>query len=359
MAILLSRKRVAPGSQAMMMMFVSLAIWTLGYAMIMLSTTMAAKVTWLKIENIGIVMTPVFWLIFTIRYSRNDRWLPRPVLALFFLVPAITLVLLFSGRWFTLVLRRGPRAGRGLGTGEIERGSWYLVQLIQSYVALVARLCAAALADVPPARAVPPADHLRSGGPDRAARSQFPYQRGGSLLPQWDSSVDLTPISFMIAAVLVSVGVIGLRLFDLIPIARNVVIENIPEMVLVVDSYNRILDANQVTFSWSASAPAISLDAISWKRLAPGRVLRGISRTAMKRARDPVPEEPPRTYELTISPLSSRPGVFEGRVIVAHDVTARKAVEDELTRANAALTLEIAEKELLQEMLRERRGATR
>jgi hypothetical protein len=34
MAILLSRKRAAPGSQAMMMMFVSLAIWTLGYAMI-------------------------------------------------------------------------------------------------------------------------------------------------------------------------------------------------------------------------------------------------------------------------------------------------------------------------------------
>ena len=354
MAILLSRKRAAPGSQAMMMMFVSLAIWTLGYAMIILSATMAAKVAWLKIENIGIVMTPVFWLIFAIRYSRNDRWLPRPALALLFLVPAITLVLLFSGRWFTLYYGAVHVPAAGLGPVHIERGSWYLVQLIQSYVALVLGF-ALLLWQMFRLR-----DLYRRqitfvlAGLIVPLGLNFLYQRGGSLLPQWDPSVDLTPISFMITAVLVSVGVIGLRLFDLIPIARNVVIENIPEMVLVVDSYNRILDANQVTFSWLGKSPGDIIGRNIMEVFGAWPDLAGHFEDSYETRKEvQVPGDPPRTYELTISPLSSRPGVFEGRVIVAHDVTTRKAIEDELTRANAALTLEIAEKELLQDMLRE------
>jgi diguanylate cyclase (GGDEF)-like protein len=354
MAILLSRKRTAPGSRAMMMMFVSLAIWTLGYAMIMLSTTMAAKVAWLKFENIGIVTTPVFWLIFAIRYSRNDQWLPRPLLALLFLVPAITLTLLFSGRWMALYYSGVNVTAAGLGPVHIERGSWYLVQLIQNYVLLVLgfalllwqmfrlrELYRRQIAFVLAALIVPLA-------------LNFLYQRGASLLPQWDPSVDLTPISFMITAVLISVGVLGLRLFDLIPIARNVVIENIPEMVLVVDSYNRILDANQVTFSWLGRSPGDIIGRNVVEVFSAWRDLAGHFEDSYETRKEIlVPGDPPRTYELTISPLSSRPGVFDGRVIVAHDVTARKAVEDELTRANAALKLEIAERELLQEMLRE------
>jgi diguanylate cyclase (GGDEF)-like protein len=354
MAILLSRKRAAPGSQAMMMMFVALAAWTLCYAMITLSTTMAAKVAWLKFENIGIVTTPVFWIIFAVRYTRNEKWLPRPALALLFLVPAITLVLLFSGRWFTLYYSGVHVPAAGLGPVHIERSGWYLVQLIQNYLVLVLgfalllwqmfrlrELYRRQIAFVLAALIVPLGFNLL-------------YQRGGSLLPQWDPSVDLTPISFMITAVLASVGVIGLRLFDLIPIARNVVIENIPELVLVVDAYNRILDANQVTFSWLGKSPGeiIGRNVMEVFSAWPGLAGR-FQDTYETREEILFPGVPPRTYELTISPVYSRPGVLEGRVILAHDVTARKSIEDELTRANAALTLEIAEKALLQEKLRE------
>ena len=366
MAILLSRKRAAPGSQAMMMMFVGLAVWTLGYAMITLSTTMSAKVAWLKFENIGIVTTPVFWLIFAIRYSRNGKWLPRPLLALLFLVPAITLVLLFSGRWFALYYSAVHLPASGLGPVHIERGGWYQVQLIQNYLVLVLgfalllsqmfrlrELYRRQIAFVLAALIVP-------------IGFNFLYQRGASLLPQLDPSVDLTPISFMITAVLASVGVIGLRLFDLIPIARNVVVENIPEMVLVVDTYNRILDANQVTFSWLRKSPGeiIGHDILEVFGAWPGLAGR-FQETYETREEIQFPGDPPRTYELTISPVYStprfvlgppsaqRPGILEGRVILAHDVTTRKSIEDELTRANAALTLEIAEKELLQDKLRE------
>ena len=57
---------------------------------------------------------------------------------------------------------------------------------------------------------------------------------------------DLTPISFTLTAFLAQSAVFGLRLFDLIPIARHTVMEHIPEMVFVVDAHDRVLDANSV-----------------------------------------------------------------------------------------------------------------
>jgi PAS domain-containing protein len=259
------------------------------------------------------VTTPVFWLIFAVRYSRNEKWLPRPVLALLFIVPVITLVLLFSGRWFALYYSAVHLTTPGLGPVNIERGGWYVVQLIQNYLLLLLgfalllwqmfrlrELYRRQIAFVLAALLVPLGLNLL-------------YQRGASLLAQLDPSVDLTPISFMITAVLVSVGVIGLRLFELVPIARNVIIENIPEMVLVVDTHNRILDANQVTFSWLGKSPGeiIGRDITevfsAWPALA-GR-FQDVYET---REEIQFPGDPPRTYELTISPVSSAPRFMWG-----------------------------------------------
>ena len=72
------------------------------------------------------------------------------------------------------------------------------------------------------------------------------YQLAPRLIPNFPIAIDLTPISFTVTAILLSTGVLGLRLFDLVPIARHTVLEHIPEMVFVVDAQDRVLDANSV-----------------------------------------------------------------------------------------------------------------
>jgi len=380
MAVLLGRKRAAPGSQAMMLLFVCLAVWTLGYAMITLATALPAKVAWLRFENIGIVTTPLFWLIFAVLYTRNEKWLPSPVMALVFLVPAITLTLLFSGRWFALYYSAARLPASGLGPVQIERGGWYLVQLIQNYIVLLLGFAVllwqmVRLRDLYWRQIV-----FVLAGMIVPLVLNLLYQRGASLLPGWDVPVDLAPMSFMIAAVLVSVGVIGLRLFDLMPMARTVILEHIPEMVLVLDHDNRILDANPATSSWlgSPAADIIGRDALEVFETWPGLTGHFLD-VYESREEIRLPGDPPRTFELTISPMYAGPaslapaarvqacgardrgggspgkrqGALEGRVIVAHDVTARKVSQDELTWANAALQARNTENELLQAQLRE------
>jgi len=66
-----------------------------------------------------------------------------------------------------------------------------------------------------------------------------------------------------------------------------------------------------------------------------------------------IPGEPPRTVDLVVSLLYDRFNRLQGRVIVAHDVTEYKRLEQELKKANQSLTEKLAENEILRAMLQE------
>jgi PAS domain-containing protein len=72
------------------------------------------------------------------------------------------------------------------------------------------------------------------------------YQVAPSYIQSSAVRIDLTPISFTVSTTIIAFGVFGLRIFDLIPVARYTVLEHIPEMVFVVDAQDRVIDANTV-----------------------------------------------------------------------------------------------------------------
>lgn len=63
-AVFLTRAHKAPGRKSLLYVTLMLVVWSFSYALITLSTTREAKLMWLRIENIGILTTPVFWLFF-------------------------------------------------------------------------------------------------------------------------------------------------------------------------------------------------------------------------------------------------------------------------------------------------------
>ena len=133
-ALLLGRKHPAPGRNAMQWMLVGLAVWAFCYAMITLSSSLDAKKFWLKMENIGILTVPVLWLIFTVQYAQVDRWLNRYTGALLFVIPLVSLILLFSNNWFHYFYASVRPVSESGGPLVIERGPWYLVAAIQAYL---------------------------------------------------------------------------------------------------------------------------------------------------------------------------------------------------------------------------------
>jgi len=84
-------------------------------------------------ENIGISSQPVSWFIFTRRYSKQDRPLTRPFIALLSIIPVISLVMIFSDQWFHLYYSSIRPFTQGIGPLVIQRGPMYWVALAQSY----------------------------------------------------------------------------------------------------------------------------------------------------------------------------------------------------------------------------------
>lgn len=355
LGVMVLRRRNAPGGITASVMFFALSVWTLAYAMITISNEMPAKIFWLRVENIGILSVPILWFTFAIEYTLKEKKFYLVWRILLWIVPLISLVFLFSNNWFNLYYASlNPMEANGTGPLVITRGVWYPVQLIVAYGALAAGFLLLLwtmfrLRDLYRRQLI----FLLIGLVVPVLVNLF-YQYGKNLFPEYYVPIDLTPISLTITAGFVSVGVFGLRMFDLVPIARNIVLENLPELVLVVDAYNRVLDANRTALAWlqKSSGDVLGKNLMEVFNLWPGLASRFLSTTELSEEID-VPGDPPRTLEMLISPIFNRSGDIEGKVIVARDVSARKAIEREAKRANQALKMQLAEIETLRIQLQE------
>ena len=353
-AVMLARRPSAPGLRSLTYMLGTLAIWNFGYAMITLVPSLDAKRFWLRFENIGILLLPVFWFLFTVQYTRNDRWLNALTRPLLFVIPVLTLLFVWSDNWFEYYYADIQPVSGAIGPLVIERGWWYPISIAYAYLLLF--LCIIQLI----LRALQYRNIYRRQMFALLGAALFPiavnvfYQLALSFGSNPLIRVDLTPISFVVSAALLAFGVFGLRIFDLIPIARYTVLEHIPEMVFVTDVRDRVIDANTVAQKMLGKElnEIIGKDPLEVFRHWPQLVNRFLT-TAGTREEIQIPGDPPRTLEMTVFELYNKLHLLDGRVIVAHDITEHKWLENDLKYANEALTVQLAEIEALRAKLQE------
>ena len=354
LAVLLHRKYAAPGRNSMIWMLIMLAVWAFSYAMITISPPLADKILWLKLENIGILTVPVFWFLFTVQYAQLDKWLNKFTGALLFVIPLITLIFLFNPNWFHFFYSSVRPVNENSGPLIISRGPWYFGALVQSYLLNLIGMGLLIW------RFIQVRDIFRRQIYVLIGAVLFPllvnvfYQLAPRYIPNFSVSVDLTPLAFIITAFLLSMGVFGLRLFDLIPIARYKVLEHIPEMVFVVDAGDRVLDANSVA-QRTLGKPLdeiIGGDLIDVFHDWPELVNRFLTKHETHEEIH-IPGAPSRTLEIIVSALYNRFNQLEGRIIVAHDISDRKWLENDLTYANESLKNQLIEIEQLRLELQE------
>lgn len=353
-AVLLRRRPSAPGLNALILMLCMLALWNFGYAMITLVASLEAKRFWLRVENIGILLTPIFWFLFTIQYTRRDKWLNKLTGGLFFIIPSITLLFIWSDRWFHFHYASIQPFSVSGGPLVIERGWWYAVANTHAYLINIACILLLIWQAIQYRNIYRRQMFALVGAVLIPVLVNVVYQ----LAPSFDAPdalrVDLTPISFTISTGLIAFGVFGLRIFDLIPIARYTVLEHIPEMVFVVDAQDRVLDANSaaqriLNKPMSSILGRSPLDVFQdWPEL-----LSRFQSGEDTREEIQLPGQPSRTVELAISTLYNPLGAPEGRVIVAHDITEHKWLENDLQHANSVLKSQLTEIEELRVKLQE------
>jgi len=142
---------------------------------------------------------------------------------------------------------------------------------------------------------------------------------------------------------------------NLIPLARDIVMDHIPQLVVVMDAHDLIIDANEVAESW-AGIPKVEMigkDPLQVFKEWP-QFLNRMLVTEETREEVTLSGEPTRIVELMVIPIKNKnDGTLNGRVVVAHDITERKQIENDVTDMNEILWGKIEEVESLRAQLQE------
>ena len=333
-----------PGARTLAVLMAAVSVWALGYAMESGAPGVDAKVFWAKVQYFGISTVPLAWLAFCVRYTGREGWLTRRNLGLLAVLPLVTLAMVWTNEAHGLVwISTVSDPSRSFPALDIEYGPWFFFYWIYAQALILA-----GTAFVLPT----------------LVRSLRLYRRQGVVLLTgagipWVANVayilglvpvpglDPTPFAFLLGGAVLVFGLFGFRLLDLVPVARENVVEGMGDGVIVADMQDRVVDVNPAA-SRILDRPATQAVGTTLAELAPDwkaafEEHRSTGGVIQREVKGIGPE--PRDYELTLSPVVDGRGRKKGRLVLLHDVTERRRTEEERARRTAELARSNAELE--------------
>ncbi len=323
------RRRSIPGGLTFSLMMLAIFEWTFARAFEAAAVGMPAKILWAKIEYPGIVSVPILWLIFAFQYSRKDAWLVRRNVALLCILPVITLVMVATNEWHGLVWSSiTPSPGRETELLVYRHGTWFWIQMIYSYLLMLVGTFKLAQMTFSNYRLY----KLQSLSILIAALIPWIgnaiYLSGNSPIP----GLDLTPLAFTVSGLVIGWSISRYRLFDLVPMARDSLIEDMDDGVIVLDAQNRIVDINPATKRLFGKTNSLLIGEKA------DEALEQLSGIVMQKNDSPQfhteillgDKYSPLYVDLKISQLYDRYERPIGRLINLQDITERKQTEEDL-----------------------------
>ncbi|MCB9438546.1 MAG: PAS domain-containing protein [Anaerolineales bacterium] len=217
------------------------ASWTIGYVLELGTPSLQGKVLWDDFQFIGFIYSGAPMIIFALIYTGRPIKSTRRLWFWLSIVPVVSLALVVTNAWHGIV-----------------RGEAWLVEdtpfdvLYYDFTPAIFLMGAYAIGQ---------SLYVLVALAHYFFKSQYIYRRQvatifvGGLIPvlggfatfgglTLSGQRDVAPVTFALGNVVVAWGLFRYRLFDLVPIARDMVLENMVDGVLVLDRERRIVDHN-------------------------------------------------------------------------------------------------------------------
>jgi PAS domain S-box-containing protein len=306
--------------------------WTVGYELELTFADLPVQIFWAKIEYFGIVSIPVAWILFALVYTGHEQWLTRRRLLLLFVVPLMTLALVWTNEWHGLVWSQtAARAVESASILSTTAGVWFWIHTAYSYVLITA-------GSIMILRTLSRGQDLQRGQAAVLVISVVAPWVGNAIYILRLSPfgyLDLTPFAFTVTGLALAWDLVRYQLLDMVPVARELVVESMADAVLVLDARHRVVDLNP------AAQQLLGRQAVELIG-APIEEVLSEWRHSLARYFDlPNAHEEvslgdgatQRWFDLRISPLSGRNGRLTGRLVVAREISDR--IRSENTQATA------------------------
>ncbi|MDT8305670.1 MAG: histidine kinase N-terminal 7TM domain-containing protein [Anaerolineae bacterium] len=319
-----SRRRGVSGALPFAVGSLFAALWAAGAGMEVAATDVAAKIFWLKFQAAWQLPAITAITCFVFEYTWPGRWLTRRNLLLLSLVPLLYLTLILTNdlhhlAWlgFTfngmLTPLRGPVTwliiayGYGLGIVNALLFAWLFLrspaQRLSVALILVGQVGARVL-------------YLLEA--TNRIRSPLP--------------LDVLMLGYLF--LVYAVALFGLRIFDPVPLARQWVIDQMPEGLIVLDPQGRVASLNPAAQA-ILGLPSKQILGHPAEALLPAATATlpdsSGNRAALTEIQQGTGPES-RFYALESSALRDWRGLEVGRLLLLHDVTEEKRAQAELLK---------------------------
>ena len=338
-AIRVWQRRPGPGVVPLTLMVLGAAWWSLGYALEISTPDLETQVLIANLEYPGIATIPVMWFVFVLEYTgRGKKWLSRGTVALLLIVPFLTIVMALTNDYHHLfrvsvtAVTEGP-----FPTFKSVYGPFFWVHTAYSYLMLTPGtiLLIVAALRMPKIYRRQAITLLMGAGLPWIAN--ILYVTGLGPIP----SLDMTPFSFSLAGLALGWSLIRYQLMDVVPVARDIIIESLEGAMVVLDAENRIVDINPAALrliGYQDASDVIGKPATEafadWRD-----VVERYQDAKQLQAEIFLGEgEERRYFDLRITSLYNRHGNWIGRLVLMHDITDRKRAAKKIEEQNLALT---------------------
>ena len=294
------------------------------------------KVNSAKIQYIGTTSIPLLWLVFCYEYFNQSRQINyRYILALAPL-PFITLILVFTTELHGLIWQNYSivEAG-GFTVLGVTHGVWFWVYWIYAYILLMAGTYFIF-------RLISTQRGLYRGQINSLVLAivapwigNFLYVTGLGPVPQ----LDLTPFGFTISVIAIAWGIFQYKLINLLPLARDLIVEEIELGILVINAEGELVDINPAAQTMTGLTPKKAVGKPvaelfnAWPDLTKrySNVVEIFDELSFGEGGEQ------QWVEIGLSPLRNKNRDILGRVLTLNDVTNKHRTDEQIKQLSRAV----------------------
>ncbi len=343
-AYIIWKRKIAHGARYLAFFEIAAAIWTIADGFEEAALTESLKFLWAKLAYIGVTSSAVFFLMFSLYYTWQEKYATRKTFLLLLIIPSLTLLVAFTNSYHH-ILWETLEIDSETNYGIYYYGWWFWIHIVYTYTSLSTGIILLLV---------------------NAFRVYRPYKTNtwllviGTILPFFASIIyvfklspvkglDFTPISFVFSGVIILFSFYRLRLFDVTPIARKLVIENLSVGILVVDANNCIIDSNpafnsicQLNISQQTRYP---LDELLARIKVEMKVFSKTNDYTTETQINVKGEQ--KSYEVKYHEVLDKSNRLVCKIFMMNDITVRKMILEAIAESNKNRKIELLEKEEL------------
>jgi len=305
------------------------AIYAFFYALELSSTELNIVLIWSKLQYLGISFIAPAFLFFALKYTGRVKKFTFPWLLALLVIPIITFVLNLTNEYHGLIYRSSYLDLSGpFPILTFERGIWYWFHIVNiSFSVILSNILFL----------------LMWFGSKRNIRKQIAIIFIGSLLP-WlgfivyltraiSINIDITAFILPLSAICFYYGLVRYRLFDIIPVARDLLFEALPDGALVFDLRLRLVDFNAAAKElFNLDEESIGKNLSELKRSWP-KLLQNLQKPVEKYLSFELQEETSEKdhwFRADIIPLAEDINNLQGQMVIIKDITDQRFAEENL-----------------------------